>query len=65
MSLKTLAEKLNEEETGELPADVRQAIRVLQGLIQRHRPTGRDGTHGALHTKTCGCDNDSDSDRDE
>jgi hypothetical protein len=24
--------------------------------IDRHRPLGPDGTHGDLHTATCGCE---------
>lgn len=36
----------------------REHIYRLQRLIDecnRHRPTGPDGKHGNLHTKTCGC----------
>lgn len=34
-------------------------IMRLQRLIDecdRHRPLGSGGTHGSLHTDTCGCD---------
>lgn len=36
-----------------------QHVERLQRLIDecdRHRPLGRDGKHGNLHTATCGCD---------
>ncbi|WP_189079259.1 hypothetical protein [Mangrovihabitans endophyticus] len=34
-------------------------IALLQRLVDecdRHRPLGRDGTHGDRHTRTCGCE---------
>lgn len=42
------------------PSDPRAGEHVarLQRLIDecdRHRPLGQDGTHGDLHTPTCGC----------
>lgn len=40
----------------ELPADVADDIARLIRKIDQHRPLGPDGKHGALHTKTCGCE---------
>jgi hypothetical protein len=33
-----------------------ERIDKLIAEIDRHRPLGTDGTHGNLHTATCGCD---------
>jgi hypothetical protein len=30
-------------------------IQTLIDELDRHRPTGRGGKHGNLHTPTCGC----------
>lgn len=30
-------------------------IQQLIDELDRHRPTGRGGKHGSLHTPTCGC----------
>lgn len=41
------------------PDGVRSHTARLQALINecdRHRPLGPDGTHGDLHTPTCGCE---------
>lgn len=38
---------------------LRRNVLRLQALIEecdRHRPLGRDGKHGDLHTETCGCE---------
>jgi hypothetical protein len=40
-------------------SDARAHVECLQRLIDecdRHRPLGRNGKHGNLHTSTCGCD---------
>lgn len=34
-----------------------QRLEALIKEIDRHRPLGRDGLHGNLHTDTCGCPN--------
>lgn len=33
-----------------------QRLQQLIDEIDRHRPLGADGTHGDLHTATCGCE---------
>lgn len=58
MSLKTLREILCSEQAHAKgwPSDIASAVDVLVEMIDRHRPLGSDGTHGDLHTETCGCE---------
>ena len=59
MSLKTLREALTKEEGlayTDWPPDVRHAVDQLIIRIDQHRPLGTDGTHGSMHTSTCGCE---------
>lgn len=59
MSLKSLREALCVEQTYPKPVDwppsIASAVDVLINMIDRHRPLGSDGSHGDLHTPTCGC----------
>lgn len=34
----------------------REAFAALIEVLDKHRPLGSDGKHGARHTRTCGCD---------
>ena len=56
MSLKTLREDLCRHQAEDLPYDVQSIVAVLIRWIDHHRPLGPDGTHGDLHTPTCGCE---------
>lgn len=58
MSIKMLREDLCRRQTDseEWPSDISSGVEVLINMIDRHRPLGPDGTHGMLHTATCGCD---------
>ncbi len=58
MSLKSLREDLarHQSDPEDWPADVATTVRALIGVLDQHRPIGADGTHGSLHTGTCGCE---------
>jgi len=59
MSIKMLREHLCADQAkwqGEWPDDIREAVNGLIHKIDQHRPLGADGTHGDLHTPTCGCE---------
>lgn len=60
MSLKSLREALCTQQTAprsdNWPEDVRASVSGLINLIDHHRPLGPDGSHGDLHTPTCGCE---------
>lgn len=57
MTLKTLREDLCRYQVqDDLPGDVGQMVKALIFMIDWHRPLGPDGTHGDLHTETCGCE---------
>lgn len=53
-----LREALCRAETGadSLPEDVKKLVGNLIGVIDTHRPLGRNGEHGNLHTPRCGCE---------
>lgn len=55
-SLKGLREHLCQAQTNAAwPGDIDWAVDELIHMIDRHRPLASDGTHGDLHTSTCGC----------
>lgn len=58
MSLKMLREDLcrRSVQAPEWPSDIASAVDVLVNMIDRHRPLDSAGTHGSLHTTTCGCE---------
>lgn len=58
MSLKMLREDLcrRQVQADQWPSDIASAVDVLINMIDRHRPLGQDGSHGDLHTPTCGCE---------
>ena len=51
-----LREDLRRHQAEDLPYDVQSIVAVLIRWIDHHRPLGPDGTHGDLHTPTCGCE---------
>jgi hypothetical protein len=53
-SPKTLREKLVAARAPD--AITHDAINRLVGILDLHRPIGKDGLHGSLHTPTCGCE---------
>lgn len=58
MSVKVLREELCRQQVRaeSWPSDIASAVDVLINMIDRHRPLGQDGSHGDLHTATCGCE---------
>lgn len=60
MSIKMLREDLcrRQVQADQWPSDIASAVDVLINMIDRHRPLGQDGSHGDLHTPTCGCEPD-------
>jgi len=58
MSLKMLREALCKEQqhVEEWPGDIQLYVRHLIKVIDSHRPLDSSGTHGDLHTSTCGCE---------
>lgn len=58
MTIKMLREDLcrRQVQAEAWPSDIQSAVDVLINMIDRHRPLGSDGSHGNLHTSTCGCE---------
>lgn len=54
--VKTLSEALRIAATRTGNASHRRLLNHLIEQLETHRPVGRDGKHGSLHTRTCGCE---------
>lgn len=53
--VKTLSEALRIAASRSGNPSHRQLLNALDQQLKTHRPLGRDGVHGSLHTRTCGC----------
>lgn len=52
---KGLREHLQQQQAFAPDAATRRELGRAINLMEYHRPTGPDGTHGERHTATCGC----------